>query len=121
MPRTAITAIDASDVQFPWDTAGLEITLTAADVANQNECTAAGKILLVAYNSGASSRTVTITSTPDNQFGRSGDVSKSLAAGKYWFWTLVRNGWQYDDSGTYKFRFGADHADVKFALIKLVS
>lgn len=121
MPRTNIALIDASDAQFPWDIAGLEMTLTAADVANQNECTAASKVLLVAYNSGGSTRNVAVVSTADTQLGRTGDVAKALAAGKYWFWTLVKNGWQYNDAGTYKFRFGADHADVKFAVIKMVA
>lgn len=121
MPRTNIAAINASGTLFPWDTTGLEITMTAADVANQNETPAASKVLLIAYNSGGSSRTVTITSTADTATGRTGNVSSSIAAGDYWCWMLVKNGWQYDDSGTLKFRFGADHADVKFAIIKLVA
>ena len=121
MPRTNIAALDASDSQFPWNTAGLELTLTAADAVNLNETPAVTKAVLVAYNSGGSTRTVTVTSVADSTTGRTGDVSKSLTTGKYWFWVLVKNGWAYDDSGTYKFRFSADHADVKFAIIKMVA
>ena len=119
MPLTSIASLDVSGAQFPWATAGVELTWTAADVANKNECPATSQMLLIAWNSGASTRNVTVTSVPDTVTGRSGDITKALAAGKYWVWKLVTNGWAYSDNGVLKYRFEADHADVKFAILKL--
>ncbi len=122
MPRTNIAKqTEASAATFPWSATGLILTEVAADVANGNETVACGRLLLIARNSGGSSRTVTIDSAADAK-GRTGDVAaETLAAGEIRMFLLVRDGWQQEDSGTLKYWFEANHADVKFSLIELIA
>jgi len=118
MPRTNIPYQDANAVTFPWTVAGLTLTATAADVANKNETPACGQLLLIAHNSGASTRNITITSSPDSRFGRSGDATVVLLAGKIWCHVIVRQGWEQTGA---LFYFEADHADVEFSLVRMTT
>lgn len=120
MPRTNINKqTEASADQFPWSTSGLALNWTAADAANGNETTSCGEMLLIARNTGAGARTVTIESSPDN-YGREGDVAaQSIAAGATRIFRLVKYGWEQDDAGTGKFWFNGEHAEVLFALVQL--
>jgi hypothetical protein len=94
-----------------------DVTLTAADTTNFNYFAASGNDLLIAYNSGASPYTVTITSMPD-QYGRSGDIATySVAAGVVSvFGPFKRDGWVQADGNIY---LQASNVAVKFGVITL--
>lgn len=119
MPRTTITAQDASSASFPWSTAGLTLTMTAADVTNKQRTPACQRLLLIARNTGGSSRTVIITSSADPRTGRTGDATATLAAGAIWMHVIPRMGWQHSDSGTLYFYYEASHSDIAFAAVQL--
>jgi hypothetical protein len=115
MPRTTIAAVAAPGA-FP--TAGVVITGTAADTVNQNRTTFSGRELLIAFNSGATPRTVTITSIAD-RFGRLGSITaESIAAGAYRMYGPFTNaeGWRQTDAFLY---YEANHAEVLFFVIQL--
>ena len=118
MPRTNITKQTASARTFPWSTAGLALTWTDADVANKNETAACSQMLILARNTGGSTRNVVVTSTADTRTGRTGNATATIAAGAQWMHLISRDGWQ---SATETFEFEGDHADVEFALIELVA
>jgi len=95
---------------------GKDLTLTAADATNKEEAVISDRIFLVAFNSGVSSRTVTVNSVAINN--RTGDVTAhSIAAGGI---TLLgpfpTTG--YAQTGG-KLYFEASHADIKWAVVKL--
>lgn len=121
MPRTNIDAQDLSDPKINWSSTGTAVTETAADASNGNKTASCGRLMLIARNSGGTTRSVTITSAPDNRLGRSGDASRSLAAGETAVFFLTRDGWEQDDAGDGVFYFDADHADVLFSLLMLVA
>lgn len=94
----------------------LDVTLTAADVANGNSATAAELQLLLVQNSGASTYTFTITSVADS-FGRTGDVSAySLDAGEFACVPVPAVGFKQT---TGKLLFSGNNAAVKFAVLRL--
>jgi hypothetical protein len=90
----------------------------AADATNKEEVVITGREILIAQNTGAGARTVTITSVAIN--GRTGDItSYSLGAGEFGvFGPFRREGWA---QGTGKLYFEAEHAEVKWAVIRLPS
>lgn len=102
-------AVSAGAADFTW-TAGDTGTDTFA-------CT--GREILLAYNSGGSPYTITITSV-DDQFGRSEDITAySLAAGDYAvFGVGLTNspGWK-QTNGT--IIVDVENAAVKWAVLKL--
>lgn len=112
MPRTNLTKTTAPGA---YAAAGAAVTLAAADVANGNQFAASGKDLIVAYNSGASSHTVTITSVNDS-LGRRGDITaESIAAGAFRIYgPLPSAGWSQSD-GT--IQVSANHAEVLLGVI----
>ncbi len=119
MARTSITPIA---VLGPYPTLqpaanALDIALTAADVANKNQAAVAGsRQLLLAFNSGATPHTVTITSIAD-EHSRSGDITAySLGAGEAMGFVLKQPGWRQADGKLY---FEANDAEVKFAVINI--
>ena len=92
-------------------------TLTAADVANGNKFTTSNDVLLIIQNSGASTRTVTITSQPLTDFARTGDVTAlSIAAGQIRCFRLTKNGWANSSN---EIALSANHADIKFGILDL--
>lgn len=95
----------------------LDAVFTAADVANKNQWLPSGKDLLIAWNSGASPYTVTLTSAADPQ-NRTGDIATySLAAGDIAvIGPLGTSGWVQSDGYIY---CEASNASVKFAVIAL--
>ena len=101
----------------PYGAAGLNMTMTAADVGNSNSCIANGGELIIANNTGASPYTVTITSYAD-QYGRVKDITtESLAAGEiHVFGPFALAGWRQTDGYLY---FQASNASVKFSVIQL--
>lgn len=119
MPRTTIPTIAAVG-PYPVTVAAndLDTTGTAADTVNQNEASfgSSDRLLLTAHNTGASARTITITSTPD-PFNRSGNVAAySLGAGEHMAFMVKRAGWAQSDGKLY---FEANNAEVVFRVFAL--
>jgi hypothetical protein len=115
MPRTVLALQVAPG---PRGTAGIALTRTAADVPNKNACKHTGRVLLIAENSGASPRAVTVTSAAESSLGRVGHITaESIAAGAFRvFGPFGVSGWQQADGNLY---FEADHAEVKFICLEL--
>ena len=115
MPRTTLTE---SVAPGPFPTAGVVVTADAADIANQNRVTWTGRALIIAHNTGASGRTVTITSVAD-RFGRTGTISaEAIAAGVRRVYGPFTNpdGWRQSDGYLY---LEANNAEVVFMVITL--
>lgn len=114
MARTNLTKTNAPGA---YAGAGVAVVMTAADVANMNQFTAQGNDLVIAYNSGASPYTVTITSSPD-PYGRTRDITaESIAAGAIRiFGPLKTTGWIQPDGKIY---LNASNAAVQFGIIAL--
>lgn len=112
----ARTTISATSLPGSYAAAFAAVTLTAADVANKNQCALANGDILLAFNSGASPHTVTLTSIAD-EYGRLGTISAdSVAAGAMeCFGPFKEPGWQQADGMLY---FEADHAEIKFAVLR---
>lgn len=114
MARTVLTKTTAPS---PYATAGTAVTFTAADTTNQNRFILTGRQIIIARNTGASTRTVTITSIADPIFGRSGTISaENITAGqvKVYGAGLATDGWLQTDGYLY---LEANHAEVEFAVI----
>lgn len=117
MARTALTK---TTIPSPYAGAGVAATMTAADTSNKNSFPLTGREIVIAYNSGASSHTVTVTSV-DDRYGRSEDISaEAIAAGaiRVYGVGLALEGWQQTDGSLY---LEANHAEVKFGVLVLPS
>ena len=114
MPRTALTKTTAPG---GYASAGVAVTMTAADVGNLNSATCEGNDLVIAQNTGAGAHAVTITSAVD-AFGRLGTItSESIAAGAIRIYgPFPMSGWVQTDGKLY---LSADHAEVKIGIVKL--
>lgn len=115
MARTPITKTLATG-SYPTD--GLALTLEAADTTDQNDFLMTGEELLIAYNSGGSAYTVTITSVA-NAKGRTGTITAdSIAAAASHIYGPFKKmpGWAQTGN---KLHFEANNVAVKFAVIKL--
>lgn len=115
MARAALTV---TNVPSPYSGAGVAVTMTAADTSNKNSVPLTGREIVIAWNSGASARTVTVTSV-DDRFGRSEDIAaESIAAGaiRVYGVGLALEGWQQTDGSLY---LEADNAEVKFGVLRL--
>jgi hypothetical protein len=117
MPRTSLTAKAVVGGYGTYSADGADFTWTAADVANGNQVAATNNDLVLAYNSGATPYTVTISSVAD-PFNRTGDITTySLAAGEYGVFGPFPNlGWKQSDGYLY---LAASNASVRFAVIAL--
>jgi hypothetical protein len=95
-----------------------DLAMTAANTSDKNEVVATNNDLIIAHNTGASARTITITSIADPSYGRLGNItSYSLGAGEYAAFGPFKNaGWKQADGKLY---FEADHAEVKFGIVAL--
>lgn len=100
-----------------WPSAGGLIAWLAADAVNKEQFPLTGQELLLAWNTGASPYTITITSIAD-PYGRSDDITaESIAAGDIrMFGPFDIVGWQQSDGNLY---FEATNAAVEFAVISL--
>jgi hypothetical protein len=118
MPRTALAA-QTPKGPYPGTISAnlLDITFTAADASNNNTTPFIGnRMLVVARNSGAGARTLTITSLADSH-GRTGDVTAfSMGAGEYLAFIVERDGWQQSDGALY---MSAEHAEVLLAVLAI--
>lgn len=119
MARTSITPVSVIGPYPALQPAAnaLDITLTAADVANKNQAAVAGsRQILLAFNSGVGAHTVTISSAADDK-NRSGDITVySVGASELMAFTLKSPGWRQSDGKLY---FEANDAEVKFAVINI--
>lgn len=112
----ATTTKTVSPKSYP--TAMTVVTLTAADPTNKQQFQLNGNELLIAFNSGASPHTVTVTSVADRA-GRVGHITaQSVAAGAMVVCGPLNasDGWKQTDGMLY---FEANHAEVKFAVITI--
>jgi hypothetical protein len=114
MPRVTLTR---SNSPGPNPTAGVAVTMTAADTVNKEQFALTGREILIIHNTGASSRTYTITSVAD-PFGRLGDITaQTIAAGAiHTVGPFGLAGWQ--QTGGYLY-IEANNAEVKFGVIAL--
>jgi hypothetical protein len=119
MPTTALTVQLGKSY---WQTTGLAPNFQAMDAANGNHVESADMsddMLIVARNTGAGARTITITSTPLSSFARTGDVAaESLAAGAIKIYRVKRDGWAQTDG---KLLLSGSHAEMTVAVINLES
>jgi hypothetical protein len=118
MARQSHTPLTALGTKTDAYSAGeADLTMTAADAANYEEVSFTGNEIIIAHNTGASERNVTISSVADSQ-GRDGDISSyALAAGDYAvFGPFELEGWRQSGGKLY---FQADNAEVKFGVVKL--
>lgn len=97
----------------------LDIVFTAADAVNFNECvwpSSSDKLLILARNSGAGARTLTISSSADT-LNRTGDITAySMGAGEYLAFIVAKAGWQQTGA---KLWLTAEHAEVLLAVLAL--
>lgn len=114
MARTSITPITAAG---SYATAPVQITFTAADIANFNQAVMSGKDLLLINNTDVGAQTVTVNSVSD-PYSRTGDITAfSMATGTFYMvGPLFKLGWA--QSGGVLF-FQGSTATVKFALIQI--
>jgi hypothetical protein len=113
--HTALTALGTKTDQYTANAA--DLAMTAADTENDEEVTFTGAEIIIAHNTGGEAHTITISSVVDN-LGRDGDISAySLGAGEYAvFGPFGTEGWL---QSTGKLHFEANHAEIKFGVVKL--
>lgn len=94
-----------------------DLTMTAANSSDKEQFVASGKDIVIAHNTGAGARTVTITSSVDSD-GRTGDIATySLGAGEYGvFGPFDLDGWVQTDGKVY---LQAEHSEVLFGVVDL--
>lgn len=113
MARVTIAAVNAPG---GYAAAGTVAAETAADASNFNQTTHTGpNFLVIARNSGVTTRAVTITSIADTQ-GRTGNISDTLTSGqRKVYGPFPQEGWLQSDGMLY---FQAAHAEVLFSVIR---
>jgi hypothetical protein len=88
----------------------------AADASNFEEVAFTGREIVIAFNSGATGRLVTIESVADER-NRTGDLTETVGAGNFAiFGPLEVRGFK-QSNGMLNFR--AAHAEVKFIVLRL--
>lgn len=114
MPRVTLTR---SNSPGPNPTAGVAVTMTAADTVNKEQIALTGREIVIIHNTGESSRTYTITSVAD-PYGRLGDITaQTIAAGAiHTVGPFGLLGWQQTGGFLY---LEASNAEVKFGVIAL--
>ncbi len=114
MPRSTLTRTNSPG---PNPSAGVAVTMTAANTTDFNQLALTGREVVLIHNTGASTRTYTITSVAD-PFGRTGDITaQSIAAGAiHTLGPFGLLGWQ--QTGGYLY-LEASHAEVKIGVIAL--
>jgi hypothetical protein len=119
MARTSLTK---TTLLGPWPSLqpaanALDVTFTAADVANKNQFSASGDDLILVWNTdGANPYTFTVTSVVDDK-NRTGDITTySLAAGEVGAFRVRNDGWRQTDGKIY---LEGSNAAIKFAVIAL--
>jgi predicted dehydrogenase len=112
MARTVLTPIPiagGSSVGVKFT----EVTFTAGDNSNGNKLASTGKEELLAYNSGAYTRKLTV-------YGTAGSIEKDMAAGEYWTSGIIpASGWkQTTGDDTDYIQIDVESADILLAGLK---
>jgi hypothetical protein len=120
MPRTTIAAQTPKGPYVALQPAAnsLDITMTAADVANMNQTSLSGPLLLIVQNTHATTPfTFTLTSIVDTKL-RPGDITTyTLQAGDIVAFVInSMEGWLQTDGMLY---YAGSDATIKFALLRL--
>ncbi len=114
MARQTLTAAVTTG---PWPTAGVAIAETAADASNKEQTLCTGREIIVARNSGVTTRSVTITSKADSRTGRTGDVTTTLTSGQTkMFGPFDPDGFRQASDGMVYFE--AAHAEILWHVIR---
>jgi len=123
MPTTPITVLALQSIGATTPNLGLKVLRTVADVTNQNQFAWTGREILLAFNTGATSHNVSIQSA--SLGGRAvANVSAPIAAlgdslgGDVLAWYDFRFGSSWVKTGSIV-EFGADNAEVRFAIVRL--
>ena len=100
-----------------WPSAGGLLVWLGADTVNKEQFPLTGQELVLAWNTGASGRTITIDSSAD-PYGRSGPITaEAIAAGDIrMFGPFDIVGWAQSDGNLH---FEGNHLEVEFAVISL--
>lgn len=119
-----MTVFTATTIKDPFATIaadGADFTFTAASAgADTFVCT--GREVILIYNSGAGSRTVTITSQVDEKNRTSDITTYSLSAGEYAvFGCGLTNSPGWKNTSTGAITITGSHAEVKVAILTLPS
>jgi hypothetical protein len=94
------------------------LTWTAADTTGNTFVMSTGRMLLLARNSGASTRTIAVASSPD-PFNREADIpATNIAAGVIFGRIFEPRGWEQTLGGK-DLLVTANHAEVLFLAIPL--
>lgn len=118
MARVTLTK---TNIPGPYADAGAVITMAAADTSDGNRFVLTGKEVLIAHNTGGSTRTVLCVSVAD-RFGRTNDLgAENILTGEYKVYGpgLALEGWNSVDAGVTYLYVTANHADVKFGVLVL--
>lgn len=101
----------------PAMTAGKRINFVAADTVNKEQVAFTGREILIAWNSGGTTRTVTIDGKTDPYGGIRHLTAKNVAAGNFKiFGPFDAPAWM--QTGRI-LTFEASHADIRFAVLRL--
>lgn len=119
MPRVTRVAIPlgaAGYPDLPLAANAADVPLTASDAVNFEQVVHAANVIIVARNSGAGARTITVTSAP--YLGRSGDITGySIGAGEFAILgPFPAAGWRQANGFLY---WQAEHAEVLTACVLL--
>ena len=118
MARTTLTKTTARGEFGTYSANSADLTMTAADASNGNQFLATGKDLLIAHNTGAGARTVTVQSVADEK-GRTGNIGAySLGAGEYGVIGVFTNQQGFKQTDGYIYVDG-EHAEVKLGVVAL--
>src|SRR5687768_16823031 len=118
MARTVLTKTTALGAFGTYSAGAAAVTMTAADATNFNSFPASANDLIIARNSGAGARTITISSVADEK-RRTGDITTySIAAGGVAVFGpfTTQQGWRQSDGSIY---ITAEHAEVLIGVIAL--
>lgn len=115
MSRVLVTP---TAVTGKWPSALVTITETAADATNKNELALTGREIVIARNTGVSTRTITVTSVSDPLDNRTGNITtQNILAGKLMMLgPLAPEGWRQTDGFLY---IEASNAEVVFSVIQV--
>ncbi len=116
MPRTAIPVTQLANFDGIASANEFKNNEVSADVVNGNAFTWTGRESLICRNSGASARTITVSSVPVK--GRSGDITTyNIPAGEsHTVPPLPAEGWMQADGMVY---VDGSNAEVKFTLLRM--
>lgn len=93
----------------------LDFAFAAADATNKEQFACTGREIILAQNSGAGARTITVTSVANGQ-NRTGDItSYSIGAGQFAAFKVAIEGWRQSDGNVY---IEAEHAEVKWVILR---